>query len=147
MARKKSIYISTAAEAVIGTVDDSLSGRINSIIIRYGAITDRDCPSLAVGEWMLICDMLNGTVLSADSRDADPVRFLWADISEAGKIDGLAEKWSVDSEALSGRVRAMPYSQQVAIIEIANRFWQGHDRRVWESDLQMLEHFGAKISA
>ncbi len=143
MASKKSIYLSDAAEKVIGTVDDSLSGRINSIIVRYGAIITKDCPELTESEWMMICDILNGTILETDNRDADPARFLWADIAESGKLDGIAEKWDIDTESLSQRVRDMSYSQQCAIIEVVSRFWRGHSNH--DNYTEALKSYGAKV--
>lgn len=138
MASKKSIYISDAAEKVIGD-NENVSGRINSIIVRYGTIMEKDCPELTESEWMMICDILNGT----DHRDADPARFLWADISESGKLDGMAEKWEIDTEALSQRVRDMEYTQQVAIIEIVHRFWRGNSNAGSYSEI--LKAVGAKV--
>lgn len=144
MASRKTIYLNDAAEKIIGTVDDSLSGRINSIIVRYGAIMAKECPELATNEWMMICDILNGTILEADSRDADPARFLWADIAESGQLDGMAAKWEIDTDALSQKVRNMAYSQQVAIVEVICRFWKGHSNN--DSYAEVLKDAGAKIS-
>lgn len=145
MASRKTIYLNDAAEKVIGTVDDSLSGRINSILIRYGAIIQKECPELTSNEWMMICDILNGTILEADSRDADPARFLWADISESGKLDGMAEKWEIDTDDLSQRVRVMNYAQQCAIIEVVCRFWKGHSTH--KNYTEALKSYGAKIAS
>jgi hypothetical protein len=144
MASKKTIYLSDPAEAVIGEVE-SLSGRINNIVIRYGGIVAAECPVLALAEWQMICDMLNGTVIDADYRDADPARFLWADIAESGRLDGLAEKWGIDTEALSARVRAMPYSQQCAILEVVAKFWRSP--RLNETPMpELLKECGAKFT-
>jgi len=145
MASKKTIYISDEAEAVIGHTD-SLSGRINTIAIRYGAIAADECPALAEPEWMLLCDMLNGTILDTDYRTADPSRFLWADISEAGKLDGLADKWSVDTEALSLRVRNMRLAQRIAIIEVVSKFW-GSPHLNEAPAAEVLKECGAQIAS
>lgn len=147
MARKQSIYISTAAEQIIGTIteDTNLSGRINSIIVRYGGILERDCPAMAVNEWMAIVDILNSTWRDTESARADIARSLWAEIADSAP-DGIGEKWSIDCEVLAQQVRGMSYAQQCAIIEVANRFWQGHDSQEWQSDRQRLEAMGARIS-
>lgn len=145
MGKKATVYLADSALEVIGK-GENLSGRINSICTRYGAIIGKDCPALAVAEWMMICDILNATVLDCDSRDADPARFLWADISESGKLDGMAEKWEIDTEALSQQVRDMPYSQQVAIIEVVSRFWADCETD-YPSDSDRLQAAGAKIKA
>ena len=144
MAIRKTVYLSDQSEAILGQVD-SRSGRLNNIIIRYGAIIAAECPALTEAEWLLICDMLNATVLDTDHRDTDPARFLWADIAESGKLDGLAEKWEVDTEALSQRVRAMSYAQQVAIVEAVAKFWRSPNlNQIPTADL--LKESGAKIS-
>jgi hypothetical protein len=145
MSSRKSIYLADASEKVIGH-PGSLSGRINSIVIRYGNIVAATCPTLSRGEWLLICDMLNGTVLDTDSRDADPSRYLWADISESGKFDGLAEKWNVDTADLSTRVRAMTPAEQIAILEVVGHFWRNPQLAELNHD-QLLAAAGAKIEA
>jgi hypothetical protein len=142
MSSRKSIYLSDQAEAVIGTDHDSLSGRINNICIRYGTITAAGCPELRLSEWLMICDMLNATVM--DAAGADQARHLWADIAESGKLDGLAEKWEIDTEDLSQRVRAMSYAGQVAIIEVVGKFWR-HPKLNELSSADLLREVGAKI--
>lgn len=144
MGKKATVYLSDNALEAIGK-SENLSGRLNSICSRYGAIIAKDCPALAVNQWMMICDILNGTVLDADNRDADPARFLWADISESGKLDGMAEKWEIDTEALSQQVRELPYSSQCAIIEVAARFWADCETD-YPSDKDRLQAAGAKIT-
>ena len=144
MGKKATVYLSDNALEAIGK-SENLSGRLNSICSRYGAIIAKDCPALTVNQWMMICDILNGTVLDADNRDADPARFLWADISESGKLDGMAEKWEIDTEALSQQVRELPYSSQCAIIEVAARFWADCETD-YPSDKDRLQAAGAKIT-
>lgn len=146
MSSKKSIYLSDKAEAVLGLTDGgSLSGRINSIIIRYGAIMAKSCPALAENEWMAIVDVLNSTWRDADSADNDIARFLWAEIADS-EPDGLWEKWEISLDDLSSKIRAMTYPEQCAIIEVVCRFWQGHDSQEWESNRERMEFFGARIS-
>jgi len=141
MASKKTIYLSDQVEQVLGN-PDSLSGRISSIVLRYGEIMRLECPELSVNEWMMICDILNGTILDCDNRDADPARFLWADIAESGQLDGMAAKWEIDTESLSQRVRDMSHSQRCAIIEIVTRFWTGEHTGEYA---ELLGKIGAKI--
>jgi hypothetical protein len=146
MSSRKTVYLSDPSEKVIGILGegDSLSGRLNNICIRYGAITAAECPALAEAEWLMICDMLNATVLDADHRDADPARFLWADIAESGKLDGLAEKWQIDTEALSQSVRNMRLAEQIAILEVVARFWRSPRlNEIPAADL--LREAGAKL--
>jgi len=143
MSSRKSIYLTDATEVIIGEVE-SLSGRINNIVRRYGAITAAECPEMAESEWSLICDLLNATVIDTDHRDTDPARFLWADIAEAGRLDGLAEKWSVDTDALSQRVRTMRLPEQIAILEVVAKFWRS-PKLTELSAADLLRESGAKI--
>lgn len=136
MSKRTSIYLTDASEQVIGPTDN-LSGRINSIVGRYARILDESTPSLTEGEWSFLCDMLNGTVIEENTGD-----YLWADIAEAGKLNGLAEKWGVDSDDLSSRVRTMRAAARFAILEVVTRFWQNPGTG---SLAAQLEKEGAKI--
>lgn len=141
---RRSVFLSDTALAVLGE-PESLSGRLNSVVIRYGNIIAAECPELAEAEWLLICDMLNATVMDADHRDTDPARYLWVDIGEAGQLDGLAEKWGVDTAALSDRVKAMRLAERIAILEVVGRFWRSPNLN--KDDTQkILAESGAKIA-
>lgn len=143
MSSRRSVYITDSAETVLGN-PASLSGRINSVLVRYGRIIATECPALTGDEWLLICDLLNGSVIEADNRETDPARYLWADIAEAGELDGLAAKWSVDTDALSQRIRDMRAVEQIAITEVAARFW-GSPRLNAADHLDLLREAGAKL--
>lgn len=124
MASRKTIYLTDAAEKVLGREIDSLSGRINSIVSRYGAITAEECPELSEAEWSLLCDILNGFWSISDSRpEIDPAKFLWAEVSDS-EPDGAGEKWGVDIPAFAKRLREMRFAESVAILEVAGRFWK-----------------------
>jgi len=145
LASTKSIYISDAAEAVIGTIrdDGTLSGRINSIIVRYGAITEKECPELTVNEWLLLCDILNSTWRECENPRFDVAPRLWVEVLES-EPDGMAEKWSVDLENLAQRLRSTSYAGQCAVIEIVNRWWS-HGNRAIDDTTQALKDCGARI--
>lgn len=143
MSCKKSIYISDNAEKIIGEIDDNtnLSGRINSIIVRYGAVMDIDCPALMAKEWMLLCDILNSTWKDTDSAKADISPRLWAEVADSEQ-DGVGEKWGVNCEEFSQRLRTMGYSSLCAITEVVCRFWQGHHTGEYP---EILLNCGAKL--
>lgn len=144
MASRKSIYLSDQTEKILGE-PWSLSGRINSIVIRYGGIIDRDCPEFAEPEWSAMMDVLNGVHMMAEHTDTDPARYIWAEIMDGDRLNGLGEKWEIDAEALARRVRDLPYSGQVCIVEVASRFWQS-PRLNELSTLDLLRECGAKIT-
>ncbi|TAL16783.1 hypothetical protein EPN96_07950 [bacterium] len=117
---KKSIYLAPDTLRILGK-SDSLSGRVNSIVTRYAAITADERPKLSTSEWMLLCDVLNESILDTDNRGNDPARFIWAFVADS-KPNGTGEKRGVDTKALSARIREMSYAQQVSIIEVVTRF-------------------------
>jgi hypothetical protein len=145
MASKKTIYLSDPVEKILGPELDSLSGRISSIVIRYGEIMRLECPALSENEWLAICDVLNGTWLAAESSPNDPAKYIGASISDGDKYDGIGEKWGVDALDLARRVRDMRYFEQCAIIEIATRFWKW-GTHTEQSYPEILSKIGAKIT-
>lgn len=144
MASRKTIYISDAAETVIGQADESLSGRINGIVIRYGGIVERDCPALTEAEWSAICDVLNGTCMLTDHTEMDPVRYIWVEISDGDRLNRLGDKWGIDAQDLATRVRDMTFAQQVAIAEITTCYWQ-HPKPNELGIGELLSECGARI--
>jgi predicted SAM-dependent methyltransferase len=122
MVARKSVYLSDDSLRVVGREVSSLSGRINSIILRYGGMLREATPPLTVAEWSAICDVLNGAHLLADAG-SDSVRFMWAEISDADRLNGLGAKWCIDAQDLAARLREMSYATQVAVAEVATHFW------------------------
>ncbi|MDA8212144.1 MAG: hypothetical protein M0021_09745 [Clostridia bacterium] len=75
---------------------------------------------LTIDEACLIVDALNGSLM-----DANTARLLWANIADAVSMDGLDEKWSVDGPALVEKLRGLSDIQALAVVDAAERFWQG----------------------
>lgn len=73
---------------------------------------------LSYGEAALIVDCLNGALMRAH------VTFLPAQVSDAIAYDNLAEKWSIDGEALLAKLRQASPLALCAIIDAAERFWE-----------------------
>lgn len=137
--KRLTLYLTEKSLDVIGPVDN-FSGRVNGIIQAYGRITAEAAPSLTLAQWSFLADMLNGTHIEDNTGD-----YLWADIAEAGNLDGLGEKWQVDAEAFSALVRDLPHAARLAIIDVIVRFWKGGDEN--DQDMKtMLRKAGAKIS-
>lgn len=105
-------------------------------------LTRAAAPALTEGQWGLLCDMLNGTFIEDNTGD-----YLWADIAESGKLDGLAKKWGVDTDAFSQQVRDMTPAARFFILDVVVRFWKSP--RPENHDLtmrQMLEKAGATFA-
>jgi len=136
MSKRTTIHLPDSVLAILGN-PDSMSGRISSTILRYDRATRDACPALTESEWSLLCDMLNGTFIEDNTGD-----YLWADIREAGKLDGLAEKWTIDTDKFSDRVRAMSVVERYAILDVIARFWPNHEGGTMT---EALTRAGAKL--
>jgi hypothetical protein len=143
MSARRSIYLTDAAEAAIGPGAESLSGRINSMLIRYDAIRVEECPALTEAEWCALCDVLNGTYVAAEHTDTDPARFLWAELADAPE---MAEKWHIDHPALVARLRTFSLAERIAVLEVAARFWRS-PRLNEASNAELLAEAGARVMA
>lgn len=144
MASKKSCYFTDQAEAVLGLDLDSFSGRMNNVIIRYGEIMRQECPAFTVSEWSAICDALNSCWLQAEGPGTDPARFIWAEIADADRLDGLGVKWGIDAAGLASRIQAMRYSEQCAIVDVVARFWKSSELNILETG-ELLRKVGARM--
>lgn len=73
---------------------------------------------LAPGEIRLLCDALNGTVISDDLAGS-----LWAEAEDACRLDRLDEKWEVDRDHLIPLLREMDPLLLLALADAIQRFW------------------------
>ena len=145
MSRKSAVYLNNESISIIesggvkshdGTIEVSVSGRINAILARYDRLVREHAPELTLGEWCAICDANNGTILDDIPQS---VSHMWANVADC---EGLGEKWNVDQERLISIMRSWGYAQQIACAEIVQRFWSDtsrHDNKAW------LTEVGAKI--
>ena len=86
---------------------------------RYHDMLWRSLPKFSVGEAMLMCDALNGSINHAYSAP-----LLWAQISDSLE-EGKAEKWEVDGESLVERLRKLTPFECMAVIDAIERAWSG----------------------
>jgi hypothetical protein len=82
-------------------------------------------PKFTENEAMLIVDAMNGVLL-----DYHTASLLWANIDDAIRLDGLAEKWQVDGPTLVARVRSMTPFEQWAIYDAVRRAWNSETYRI-----------------
>ena len=118
MSRRTTIYIPDHARPVIGPLgsDDSLSGRITTILQRYQEILDRSRPQFAEAEWLAIID---ANLAHWFGDDPSELRLIWLNVADA---EGLGKKWGIDQAALANKLRQLPYAAQVAVTEIIERY-------------------------
>lgn len=119
---KLSISLPAAMVAELDARDDERSGIIARIIGRYvQALSETRRTlrqALGAAEIGLIMDVLNGTA----SVEAWSPSYLPQEISDS-LADGMAEKWTVDGQALVTKLAAMTYVEKLALVDAAERFW------------------------
>lgn len=80
--------------------------------------------SFTMGEAMLLCDVMNGTINQPYS-----VSLIWASVSDALK-EGYAEKWEVDGPALVKKLRALSPFECMAVADAVEQAWNDETYRV-----------------
>ena len=73
---------------------------------------------LTEAEALLIVDACNGLLVEPHS-----VGFLWAQISDAIRLEGLDQKWGIDGSALVEKIRSWTYAQNLAAQDAAEKWW------------------------
>lgn len=126
--------------------DESLSGRLATILDRYLQIVRRQCPRLSRAEWMVILDVCNGTMFGSGVPGETILAGLrGATVAPDGRIHGEATttlalevadgcdyhsthaKWGLDrgqADDLIARLGRLTIAEQVAVIERIERFWR-----------------------
>jgi hypothetical protein len=74
--------------------------------------------TLTEGEASALVDALNGTLLEAHTYS-----LLWANVADAIRYDGLAEKWGIDGPALVAKLRALSPGAAMAVVDAAERYF------------------------
>lgn len=72
-------------------------------------------------EIMLICDLLNGTIMPAETVRSWPQQLAW-EVEDGCNLDGLDKKWEIKKEELMEKVKAL---------SIAHVWWLVHQVKVW----------------
>ena len=88
---------------------------------RYYAALDHELRFLALthAEASLLADALNGTLW-----DVQSIPLLWAQVDDAIRDGALDTKWGVHGPDFVARLRALTYTQALAVIDGADRFWR-----------------------
>jgi hypothetical protein len=97
----------------------SYSGRLAQISDRYIEILRHNPPpQMSEAEMNAVCDALNGTLLQPAAMIEGAIEL---EISDA--MPELAQKWSIDKEALLKKLRSMNFAQSVALLEAVEKYW------------------------
>ena len=88
---------------------------------RYYALLESELKTVKLSEleWNLLRDACNGTLFEAHT-----MHFLYAEIEDAIKVDGLDTKWKVDGGELIGKLKDYSPGQIWAIIDALGRWWE-----------------------
>lgn len=86
---------------------------------RYYDMLMRSLPTFSEGEAFLLCDIMNGSIIETHS-----IPLLWIEVSDA-LLEGYAEKWQVDGNALVARLRSLTPFECMAVGDAIERFWSG----------------------
>ena len=84
---------------------------------RYYYLLRRALPTFTEPEASLIVDACNGWLIEPHTAP-----LLWAEVDDAIRMDGLAEKWGVDGASLVARLRALTPFESLAVADAAERF-------------------------
>jgi hypothetical protein len=97
------------------------SSLVSAIAERYAEIVRRSVPEMALAEWCLIFDALNGCwTIDNAALVANGVAM---EVADAAALNGAGAKWCVDGQALANRIAALPFPAKIAIVDTAERFW------------------------
>lgn len=98
-----------------------MSHRLAQIADRYGEILRHAVlPELSNAELDLLRDASNGVL----HEPASLIRGALAQgVGDAIALDGLAEKWGVDGEALVEKLRGLSLAQEIRLIEDLEAWW------------------------
>lgn len=102
------------------------SATIAAMVERYAEIVRQHTPELTCEEWMLICDSLNGYW----TNDAPRLAALGIahNVSDNDQLNGAGRRFGCDGQALAKRIQSMPFAEQIAIMDVSERFWAGSAR-------------------
>ena len=99
---------------------------------------ERDCPELLLNEWLLLCDILNGTIRCPELADCLDLEL------HKSKEDGMGAKWMVDIDSFTRIIMNMSHDERCAIIDVIEQFWK-HPKRRDVDVLTVLRLVGAKV--
>lgn len=119
-----------ASDQLLAEITRRDDGRGESLVAKrdldryYAALSaELRAVSLSEPEALLLCDALNGVL-----HEPHTVPLLWASIDDAIRLDRMDAKWGVDGADLVARLRALTYTQALAVIDAVERWWLLTDR-------------------
>lgn len=121
---KRELFCSNEIEKIINVDldgDEAFAERITFLASAAVAVAKQSCPSLLIGEWCTVAEALNGHYVGYEATVESILDSVWASVCDsAPECD---DKWSVSCEALANRLVKMQFSEQLAVFEVARKFW------------------------
>jgi hypothetical protein len=144
--KRKSIYVGEPIERLLADRADesgtySVSGTLNAVADRYQAIIKRSMPKLALNEWMLIMDVMNGT-FTQSGAEIDAYGLVH-NVEDAIALDGLDKKWEIDGSILVHKLRGHSFAGLVALLDAVERYWAKGTRVVEDPREEIASIVGA----
>ena len=107
-----------------------VASTLRAQLVRYLEALARElavaAANLTEAEASLIVDAMNGTL-----AEPHTVMLLWAQVEDACRLNHLDRKWTVDCAALVAKLRGLSYTQTLAVVDAAERFWNQVEQ--WQS--------------
>jgi hypothetical protein len=100
---------------------------------RYRDVLARSLPKFSVGEACLLCDICNGWFVTTASYC-----LIWMEVEDGIELDGLDEKWEVDSPGFVDRLKALTPAENIAVIDAIERWFEGTPHNDYETSLRQV---------
>jgi hypothetical protein len=124
---KTSIYLDQATKTIIAARQIGLGTRsevIRSCVERYDEICRRECPALTDVEWRFLFSVLNESWLASRPSPS----YVMAAIDDYQEKDDQPYPADLDMHKLLVKVKEMFFTEFVAIVDEAERYWAAINR-------------------
>lgn len=108
---------------VMGEGTRNYSKAIGELIDRYDYIVKHNVPKFSAGEWKIIVEAIGGQLVEAWA-----IGHVTAGIVDSISLDGAAERFEVDGEAMIKKLKKLGYVQKLAMVDVVECYWAAHVR-------------------
>lgn len=113
-----------AQEALLADMDERPNAALHWLVGQLTLLLPQEVERIGLSrdEWRAVADAGNGLYMGPD--DPTAVRLLWAEVADACRLDGLAERHGIDGAALVERLRALSPLQSLVVAAAIKTFWR-----------------------
>ncbi|NJN48041.1 MAG: hypothetical protein HC808_17945 [Candidatus Competibacteraceae bacterium] len=113
---------------------------VNTVADRYLGIVQHSVPVLSVTEWS---ETLVALRQRLTTEDVPNLATLWDDVEDTLWNAKIADEQTGDVSQLANKLRQLRFSETVALVDVAERFWQRYSAT---SDItEALEALGVEV--